>query len=773
MASYTLNKHIFRLSAGLVLLCTTAILFSVWSSTIEHAKRQLSDTLEVAQSVVVEIMGNREEQLFNSASVLTDDFGFKQAVASGDANTIESVLLNHGARVEADLMALLSLDGMVTQATLDDIEQQTTLVSSELIAETLQVGGATSVVLINQRLYQILLLTVDAPRPIAIAMIGFELDMAFLERLKAITLLETTMSVKQGDDLLFRRTTLNDLQTVTSTSSDIESLSWLSLVTLNNNHFVSQEFSLLSDEDYQVTIGLSDNIERLFNEFNDLQITITLIAATCLALSLLFGAAVAKRLSRPLLRLSMISQKIAAGDYEQAIDIRSRTTEIADLTGSFMSMQSNIKEREAQIKFQASHDILTGLLNRYAINDVINQQFDSGAEFQVIGVNILGFRGINDVFGHHNGDSCLQVIATRLQALGGQAARLNGGEFLWLPEQIQSQRRLHEIQRELHQPIEVEGVVIQLRVAIGEVLCPTDSADTTTLLKHLTITLDQARTESSLMVRYCADFEAQYTRRITIITALKEALVTGSELSLVYQPKLHMSSLSITHVEALLRWNSVSLGFVPPDEFIAVAEQSGLIKDVTHWVINRAISDVQAMKQQGVNVCVAINLAASDILNDDLLPMIIDKSMQAGLTNENLAFEITESDLVADHQLAIQQLSRYREAGYSLAIDDFGTGYSSMAYLKNLPVTDLKIDKSFVLKLANNESDQQIVQTIIGLAHSFGLQVIAEGVEDKASLALLNHWKCEYAQGYFISRPAPLNEIIVWIQKYKDLPWSD
>ena len=772
MKSYSLNQHVFRLSAGLVLLSTLAILLSVWSSTTEHAKRELAESLEVARYVVAEVFSNREEQLFTNARVLTDDFGFKSAVASQDNATITSTLENHGNRVGADLMALLSLSGSITSSTSEGLQSGQQFPHPQLVQNALQQGGENAFIVVNNELYQVLLLLVEAPNPIAIAAIGFKIDEPVLARLKSITLSDVAIVAEKKDSIIFKQSTLSDAQENYKRVNGVDELSWLSFIPSNQAQLITQYIPLFSDSDTKITLELSESAQTLLAEFAKLQKQISIIAALLLAISLIIAALFAKRISRPLRRLSTISQEIAAGVYNHKTFVTSHTTEIAALSDSFQSMQSNIQMREEQIQFQASHDLLTGLVNRYHIADVISKKLHNEESFDVIGINILSFRNVNDVFGYSNGDLCLHTLAGRLDELGGMAARLNGGEFLWIPESRLSNNQLGAIQAELEAPIYAESVVITLKLSFGELHCPEDADDPSTLLKRLAITLDHARHLPEHRVRYSPNFDAEYTRRISIITELKQALYLDSpELSLVYQPKLSLDSSSISHAEALMRWTSKTLGFVGPDEFILVAEQAGLIRAVTDWVIKRAINDTKTLVDNDVEVCVAINLSAKDILNKSLLPQIKSRIAEAGLSPTQLAFEITESDLVSDAQGVYSELGLYREAGFTLAIDDFGTGYSSLSYLKSLPVNELKIDKSFVLNLDKNQSDQQIVKTIIDLAHNFDLKVIAEGVETLPSLSLLNQWGCNYAQGYFISRPVPVEQFMQWYKENEHTDW--
>ena len=233
---------------------------------------------------------------------------------------------------------------------------------------------------------------------------------------------------------------------------------------------------------------------------------------------------------------------------------------------------------------------------------------------------------------------------------------------------------------------------------------------------------------------------------------------------MVYQPKVDLASMKVSSMEALIRWNNSVLGFVPPDEFITIAEQAGLIEQVTTWVMQQTITDLAYFRSKGYHFTVAMNLSTQDIQNKVLLNKLVQKLNDEGLSPEALELEITESDLVADASLAIENLSELTARGFHFAIDDFGTGYSSLAYLKNLPVKTIKIDKSFILSLASDENDQQIVHTVLRLASAFHLKVVAEGVEDKASLEILKEWGCDVVQGYFISRPLNKNDLEAWLQ---------
>lgn len=775
MAAISLNKSIFRLVVGTVLFTTVGVLASMWATTATHAKKQLNRNLSVAQSVLEQVLASREQQLYNSADVLTSDFGFKQAVATQDEGTIRSVLHNHGDRINADLMALISLDGQLTSSTSSALPLGSPFPYPAFVDETLNEGGSTTLMLFDDKLYQVIMLTVDAPRPIALTLVGFELESELLAQLKNITQLDLSLEVRQNAMLIFAASTLAPGTPVNVIDDQYQSLSWWDTAIFKKHAYISQQFQLSELQNQSVWVVLSENAEHIFSEFNQLQLTITVVALLSMAITLLFGAMFARNLAKPLKTLAQVADRISRGDYQQSLNTDTTDlSEVKALSDTFSLMQDNIQARESKIIFQANHDLLTRVNNRYHIEKVIDDKLQLGDSFQAIGINIFGFRGINDIFGYHSGDVCLKELANRVSALGGLAARLTGGELLWIPDSAQSNEQLQELKNTLEQPVDAAGVVINMKIAIGVIDCPSNASTAQILFKRMNIVLDEAQITRKLLLSFDPAIEQRYLRRLAIIVELKKVLVEQQqELSLAYQPKLNIGANKIKSVEALIRWNSSSLGFVSPDDFISIAEQAGFIDKVTDWVISRAISDGQLMLEAGVELCIAINLSANDVMNPDLLPRVIEQLEQRNLPRSLLSFEITESDVVKDPNKAIQHLSAFKKYGFTLAIDDFGTGYSSMAYLKNLPVDTLKVDKSFVLKLNTQVGDQNIVQTVLKLAKSFGMDVVAEGVENQQTLSMLQQWGCEYAQGYHICKPIALEALIAWYHAHVNQNWLE
>lgn len=766
MALKTLHYSIFKLVGGLLFLSSVSILLAVWIATTNHARTQVAKDLQIAESVLKQVLASRELQLYSSADVLTSDFGFKQAVATQDKATIQSVLDNHGQRISADVMALISLSGEVISSDFEQLNQQVTQRLAGLLQNAMTQGGATGIVQIADKLYQVILLTVDAPNPIAVSVVGFELEQSFVQELKKITKLEITIQAQIADQPSLLLSSLSESEQAHALKRVGEELDVLRLPFTYKNMYTSKRFLLSESADNKIWVTISEDLKSLFSEFNFLQFKIFVIALLSLILALFLGMIFARNLTSPLTALAKIAQKISQGDYYSKVKAKANSQEINNLSLAFSVMQQNIKEREAEIKYQADHDILTSLFNRYQIVRIVNQKIEAAEYFQVVLFNILDFRSVNDTFGYQNGDACLQTLAQRIMALGGYAARLNGGELLWIPETAITEEEILNTRQSLETPICIADISINLKLAMALVCCPEDADTEETLFRRLNIAIEKAQHQGLLYQAYHNELEALYLKKLAVLSELKKVLSTEqSELCMFYQPKLNIKSGKAEKAEALIRWNSEKLGFVSPELFIPIAEQAGIIGKLTDWIIQRVISDIVDWQQQGVDLQVAINLSVHDVSDDTLLAKVIHYLQQAKVSRSKLSFELTESDLMQDPAKAIAHLNAIRDMGFGLAIDDFGTGYSSLSYLKDMPVTELKIDKSFVLNLATEVNDQNIVKTVIALAQRFGLETVAEGVEDQASLALLTQLGCDWIQGYYISRPVAPAALIEWFNE--------
>ncbi len=438
------------------------------------------------------------------------------------------------------------------------------------------------------------------------------------------------------------------------------------------------------------------------------------------------------------------------------------------------SLTRRLKQQHADLTHQALHDPLTGLPNRACLHQRIRQHLQvaesEGHTLALFLMDLDRFKDVNDTLGHHIGDQLLQEVGRRVrEALreSDTVARLGGDEFaVLLPTSSEEEASLcaDKIQRAFEQSVRLDGIELEIRNSIGIALYPQHGEDAETLMQHADVAMYQAKRDGGGASFYVAENDPHSLRRLTLLAELRGAPELG-ELRVHYQPIMDVSAHRVTSAEALVRWQHPELGFVRPDEFIMLAEQNGTIVPLTHWVIDEVLRQICAWRKQGMELPVAVNLSPN-LLQDKQFPEYVkDRLAQYGVAPRLLEFEITENAIISDLARAMDVLTRLSQSQIRLAIDDFGTGMSSLAYLKRLPVDCLKIDKSFVMDMTEDDHSAVIVRTIIEMAHNMGRSVIAEGVENFEVVQLLDMLGCEAMQGYFISRPCAAVDLDHWLRE--------
>lgn len=426
------------------------------------------------------------------------------------------------------------------------------------------------------------------------------------------------------------------------------------------------------------------------------------------------------------------------------------------------------KRAEAALSHQALHDGLTGLPNRTLLRDRLEQAIAgyrrTGAPLALLVMDLDRFKEVNDTLGHQYGDLLLQEVSRSLRGClreSDTVARLGGDEFAVLLPGADAAaatglaRRLLDA---LSQSFVLQDYPVAVAASLGIAVCPDEAPDPDHLLRCADVAMYCAKRSGEEVAIYAPDLDHHSPNRLALLAELRVAIETD-QLELHFQPKVRLPHGSPGGVEALVRWRHPKRGLLPPDEFVALAEQTGLIKPLTCWVIGAALDQACIWRQAGIHLPVAVNLSMKD-LHDPSLPDTVAELLAArGLPAEWLSLEITENGLMAEPTTAMAALRRLRSMGVRVAMDDFGTGYSSLAYLKQLPLDELKIDRRFVREMATDDSDCAIVRSTIELAHSLGLVVVAEGVEDAETGVLLARLGCDQAQGYYYGRPAPAAEL--------------
>ncbi len=432
---------------------------------------------------------------------------------------------------------------------------------------------------------------------------------------------------------------------------------------------------------------------------------------------------------------------------------------------------------EQTLRHQAYHDVLTGLPNRWLLRDRMEQALayvrKKDLQMGVLFLDLDRFKNLNDTLGHLVGDHLLRAVADRLKKVlsaWDTVARLGGDDFVLLLPDIRETSMLEEKARELlalfETPFELSGKSIYLDISIGIAAYPDNGQDSDTLLKNAEATMYYAKEQGGKNYQFCSgDIQTATVDRFTIESELRIA-IKNSELLLHYQPQFSLDDDSITGVEVLVRWEHPERGMTPPDKFIPIAEDTGLIIPLGEWVLQKAVEDITHMREAGISLKrVAVNLSARQLYHHETQDTLRKLFATGNLGDELLEVEITESGIMQNPELAAENLIAMKSMGVGVAIDDFGTGYSSLAYLKRFPIDVLKIDRAFVRDITLNSDDASIVKAILALAKALNLHVIAEGIETREQYDYLKELGCDEGQGYMYARPMPLDDLLKFIRE--------
>jgi len=507
------------------------------------------------------------------------------------------------------------------------------------------------------------------------------------------------------------------------------------------------------------------------------QISIALWALS--ALALLFVVLLYKLLDRSVLTpITEIATTISTdGDIHQGKFRQYSSREIYQLVTAFNGLRRQIHQRQIALEHQALHDSLTGLPNRALLQDRLTQAIHimhrNDDNMALLLLDLDRFKEVNDALGHQVGDELLQLVSIRLESVlreSDTVARLGGDEFAIVAPSTKSADAVvfaDKIVKSINEVFHVGGQNLYVGASVGIAIYPADGADASTLIRHADIAMYHAKRNGLGYYVYKKTTDEANVDRLALVGDLHEELNNPGHLHLYYQPQIHLFSQTVVTLEVLLRWEHPQMGPVSPEQIISMAEHTGLIGPLTHWIVETAVRECTQCNGLHDAYDLAINLSAWN-LQDPELPGTIRRILdQYQFPANRIMLEITESAMMNDPVRARQILHALNAMNIKLAIDDFGTGFSSLGYLKLLPVDCLKIDKSFVIEMLENENDAIIVQSTIDLAHNLGLSVIAEGVENQETMLRLRKLKCDAAQGYHISRPLPQMEFQEWYRNYK------
>ncbi|WP_254427008.1 bifunctional diguanylate cyclase/phosphodiesterase [Herbaspirillum sp. VT-16-41] len=780
---YRLESKIVALFIILIVVVQLAGFVAIRTAIDRNARSAISDELVIGERVFTRLLDQNAQKLTQGARLLASDFGFRQAIGTDDHDTIGSVLANHGARIGASMGMLIATDGTIRASTMEYPDTDLQRSSLELVrkADKDNANGAAESVVVGENLFQIVAVPIKAPVTIAWVVMGFPVDRDLVNDMRALSQLQVSILVRQRG----RADWVSDVSTLAKPEAqmllhevgDVRAAGPADLQ-IDGNQYRARILPLAQASNGQQAVAvLQRSVSEAVAPYQRLQVILLSITVLGVLGAAVASAVMARRITSPLRDLASVAKRLGAGDYSEGLYIR-RQDEIGRLGAAFETMRGEIAKRELKISRLAYQDQLTGLPNRVQFADLLRDAIIDGGESvggtcHILMMDLDRFQQVNDVLGHRFGDDLLRQVASRLTAQllypGAKVARLGGDEFAILLPGVNLEGALAQaahILRALEQPLSLQEQTVDLGAGIGIAGYPAHGRSSDVLLSRVEVAMYTAKRKGSGVVVYDPAIDRSSQESLSLLSELRRAL-ERDEFMLYLQPKLDLASGEVFGAEALVRWLHPEKGFIGPDNFIPFAETTGFIRMLTVWMMEKVASLSADLRRNGIALKFSVNLSTRDLLDQELPGAFAAIVERHGLTPAALCLEITESAIMDDPARAQNTLDRLAAMGFALSIDDFGTGYSSLAYLKRLPVRELKIDKSFVMKMAQDQDDAKIVRSTIDLGHNLGLRVVAEGVESEEVWFLLRQMGCDQGQGYFMGKPMPVERFLEWLQQWR------
>ncbi len=744
----------------LLMLLVQVIGWAVIRSTIDtNARKALSAELQVGAKVWTQLLDQRAASLRQAASVLSSEFAFREALASGDRDTVLSALENHSARIGAELSVVFDTRFQPRESMLRGGAAQ--LGTLAAMAPDLAKGGSV-VKLVEGQPFQLVMVPIRAPVTIGWIAMGFPLDAPVLEQLHTITGLDATLHVRTSGappQLLASTLTASAAQVLAALpDAQLEAQ-------IDNSPQLVQELQVVASDAGKLLLHLSGPLARATQPFEALQLWLLAITVGAVALSALLSVVMARYVTRPLDGLMWAADNLRRGEYDRPLQVVQRHDEFGELADAFERMRQGIR---GEIFFDQR---LTQLPNRQYFRAELAKALAAERPVAVMLIGLNSFKQVNTQIGFTAGDRLLKAMAERLGTVvrpGDFVARLGGDVFaVLLPEGTVSRamQAALRVGREIEQPLDLGGQQVDRQASIGIACAPDHANDVERLLARAEMAMYAAKQRKEAAMVYDPAFDTDSEQNLSLLSELRHACLNG-ELRLHLQPQVGLRDGAITGAEALLRWEHPQRGMVRPVDFIPQAEDTPLIRDLTLWVFEAVAKEQQALQALGLQR-ISINLSARDLMDLDL-PAKLDTLLQRhGASAQGLCLETTESAVMGDITRARQTLARLAERGYQLSIDDFGTGHSSMEYLKELRVNELKIDMAFVRGIQSDPRNESIVRAMVDLGHALDLTVVAEGVENADIASRLAAIGCDEGQGWHYAKPMPPEALRTWLHNFQ------
>jgi diguanylate cyclase (GGDEF)-like protein len=725
---------------------------------VKEGGRQLSANA----GAFVAQMNDLSASVANGVQIMSLDYGLRSAIGARDKETILSVLRNHGRRVGASRTQLLDLDGKVQADTMAGADDGQPFAFPDLLGRAFNERTA-AVAVIDGKAFWVVVVPIYAPQPVGLVVASIPVDDALIAHMQQLSALPRDIELAtpsgSGHYAVIARGSSQSELTVSFSASDRSLPTQPTALTIGGrDYLVLAQLLRQPKGSGAVYAVLGYSLDDALRPYKAVWNAWLLLLALGLAAGLLVSWLVARGVSRPVEALAAAARRIAGGDYRDAPEVR-RRDEIGELATAFRTMGDAVRERELRIRHQAMHDGVTGLPNRAAAEEAIDQDLATAAGQQgaLLIVGVTRLPDIIKTVGHALADRLMRDAGARVgQATGTHyVARATDTQFaVWLrgADRAEAISVAFRVMDALGQPYQEAEVNMDMGPAVGIALAPSHGERAAALLRRAEVAEFSAVGSARGVDVYDPKADPHRPERLSLMSELRAA-IDSDALELYYQPKRRLADGRIDGAEALVRWPRPGRGMVPPEQFVGIAEETGNIGRLTRWVLARGIAQAAELARAGQAMRISINLSARDIGDIELPDRVAHLLSVHRLPATSLTLEVTESAVIGEPEASLQVLRRLADMGIDMAIDDFGVGQTSFAYLRRLPVRELKIDKMFVQHLATDETDRVIVRSLVELGHRLGYRVTAEGVEDEATVAFLGSIGCDHAQGFHVDRP--------------------
>ncbi|MDP3747332.1 MAG: EAL domain-containing protein [Phenylobacterium sp.] len=768
-----LRTKLTVLYAGLFGVALLLVSGAIYSAISGAAQRQVRDELTASGAVFDRIWSLRTEQLRQGVALLSRDFGFREAVATGDGATIVSAMENLRQRLQLDLAFIVGVDGTITAADPKGLNRS----ADALVEAMYEQESPSGIFVLDGMPYQMIAAPILSPDLIGWVVFAARLDQREMEALEKLSAIPLDASVMHRAGKAWKsELAVSDpaglggfidgaLTAKSKAPRTLATKDGASLVLVKPLRTLTGK-AALADKQGAVLV-LSYPLARALAPYKPLLATIGGVGLLGLVLVVAGSWGLARSVTRPISALATAANRLREGQ-DSTVAVESQD-EIGHLAESFNVMATEIRERERRITHLALHDPETHLPNRLSLEQAIETlAVAGGGSLYVALLGVDRFAHVRGAIGYALAAQAIREVGERLAGLQRQAfvARISTdvlGMAFEAADDEAAQAMMARLLRELEQPLQIGGDAIDVALSVG--LSAFASGEPGgAAIERANIGLDQARSARKKLAFFDAEAYGDPSSNLALMSGMLWALRSG-HIELYHQPKYDLRARGVNGVEGLVRWRHPTRGMLRPDLFIPMAEETGHIRTLTDWVLKQAIADQTRMGRAGHPIEVSVNISGR-LLGDTDFADFVDRTV--GEASGKLCFEITETAVIENPDMALEILDRFRAAGISISIDDFGSGLSSLAYLKQIKGHELKIDRSLITDLTESQRDALIVRSTIDLAHSLGLKVTAEGVETANAFQLLAAMGCDNVQGYLIAKPMPFNELLMFLNEDRD-----